>query len=68
MEKIPASKVPCEDYELGSEKEPSYSPLRRFKKLKCLCGSTTFEALYTRDFETSVRCTECKRFYVIHEG
>ena len=39
-----------------------------FEKLKCKCGSISFEIFRTGDYETSARCQSCKFWYIVHSG
>ena len=41
---------------------------REFERLKCNCGSISFEVLQTGSYETTAKCHECKAYYVVHNG
>lgn len=70
-----ADRVPRVDFELDDsgfssrdyDEARSRMPNKKFKRLKCSCGSRSFEVLLTRDCEVTAQCTKCGSYYVVHE-
>lgn len=79
-----ADRVPVKDVQCGWVLKKDFDELRErlaklphrrkrkadftFKRMICQCGSTTFSVLGTADYETSVNCTACSRWYIVHSG
>lgn len=39
-----------------------------YEQFKCPCGSFDFKVFRTNHYETSVRCCECGKWAVVHDG
>ncbi len=39
-----------------------------FDRLKCDCGSISFEVLAPQEYMTVAMCHDCKRYYIVHCG
>lgn len=53
-----------EDFDVYRGMKPPYT----FKRLVCFCGCKAFEVLGTGDYETSAKCNDCGRYYIVHSG
>ena len=41
---------------------------KTFGRLTCVCGSVSFEVLQTGEYETTARCHQCGRYFIVHCG